>query len=115
MQSVFVLADEVTRLKSPKGSKLGQSSKQPQIKKQPQPSSNSQAGQKTTTIAKAETRICRGCLVKRHIYRDCPDNPDRSSAQESTVMIARGEDDDDDTADEGTYDSSAFIVHDTTS
>ena len=113
MQSVFVLADEVTRLKSPKGSKLGQSSKQPQIKKQPQPSSNSQAGQKTTTIAKAETRICRGCLVKRHIYRDCPDNPDRSSAQ--TVMIARGEDDDDDTADEGTYDSSAFIVHDTTS
>ena len=115
MQSVFVLADEVTRLKSSKGSKLGQSSKQPQIKKQPQPSSNSQAGQKTTTTAKAETRTCRGCLVKGHIYRDCPDNPDRSSAQESTVMIAKGEDDGDDTADEDIYDSSAFIVHDTTS
>ena len=113
MQSVFVLADEVTRPKSSKGSKLGQFSKQPQIKKQPQPSSNSQAGQKTTTIVKAETRTCRACLVKGHIYRDCPDNPDRSSAQ--TVMIARGEDDVDDTADEDIYDSFAFIVLDTTS
>ena len=30
-------------------------------------------------------------------------------------MIASGEDDDDATADEDTYDSPAFIVHDTTS
>ena len=30
-------------------------------------------------------------------------------------MIAKGEDDGDDTADEDIYDSSVFIVHDTTS
>ena len=57
----------------------------------------------------SETRTCRGCLVKGHLYRDCPDNRDRATAKDSKILIASGEDD---AADEDVYDSAAILIGD---
>ena len=92
MQSVFVLADEVTKLKSSKGNK-----KPKPLSRDPLP-----GAQKPSANPAAETRTCRGCLVKGHILRDCPPK----------VMIAMGEDETTDTIDEDAYDSSAYITSD---
>jgi hypothetical protein len=64
-----------------------------------------------STSATQETRTCRGCFVKGHLYRNCPDNPNRAPAEDTKIMIAAGEDD---AADEDVYDSTAFMITDTT-
>lgn len=47
---------------------------------------------------------------KGHLYRNCPDNPDRVSTKDSKILIAAGEDE---IADEDVYDSTVFVIEDT--
>lgn len=119
LQSVFVLADDFTAgPTSSKSATSGQQTKQagrftPGNKKQPLQSTIAQPARKPSNVTTAETRTCRGCLVKGHIYRNCPDNPQRSPTPETKVMIARGEDD---AADEDIFDSPpTFIINETSS
>ena len=116
MQSVFLLADEVTvgpvsskytTLGSISSKPAGRSQSNAKKSQQPPPRNPLPSVQKqSSSFPTSETRTCRGCLAKGHIYRDCPDNPKR----ESKVMIARGEDD---TTEDDIYDSSAYIINDT--
>ena len=115
LQSVFVLADDFTA-----GPTAGQQTKQagrftPSNKKKPPQSTIPQPERKLPNATTTETRTCRGCLVKGHIYRNCPDNPQRSPipTPETKVMIARGEDD---ATDEDIFDSPpTFIINETSS
>ena len=119
LQSVFVLADDFTAgPTSSKSATSGQQTKQagrftPGNKKQPLQSTIAQPARKPSNVTTAETRTCRGCLVKGHIYRNCPDNPQCSPTPETKVMIARGEDD---AADEDIFNSPpTFIINETSS
>ena len=104
LQSVFVLADDITA--SPTQSKPATAGQRRFNKKQPP-----QAARQPTNATTAETRTCRGCLMKGHIYRDCPDNTQRSPTLDTKVMIATGEDD---AADEDFYDSPpTFVINET--
>ena len=107
MQSVFVLADEVTGTKSKSAGRSQPGNKKPKPPRDPLP-----GARKPSANPAAETRTCRGCLVKGHILRDCPDNPLRAPT-DPKVMIAVGEDETTDTADEDIYDYSAYIINDT--
>ena len=119
MQSVFVLADDasVVPSRNPKagreagrcacaaGRGAGRSSQRDQTR---QPSATTSTTSKPSgTSASTETRTCRGCFVKGHLYRNCPDNPDRADAK---VLIASGEDDEADEDD--VYESTAFLLDD---
>ena len=122
MQSVFVLADDMTvtgPLRNPKagrgagrggagrggaGRGTGRSSQRDQ---RPPPTGADSISKSSSTRTMPETRTCKGCFVKGHLYRNCPDNPDRASAGDSTIMIASGEDD---TTDEDIYDSTVFML-----
>ena len=110
MQSVFVLADELIGSTQPPSKQAGLSLSS--NKKQPPHSNPPPAIRKTPAVTTTETRTCRGCLVKGHIFRNCPHNPERSPAGNSKVMIARGEDD---IVDEDVYDSPAYIINDISS
>ena len=119
LQSVFVLADDFTAgPTSSKSATSGQQTKQagrftPGNKKQPLQSTIPQPARKPSNVTTAETRTCRGCLVKGHIYRNCPNNPQCSPTPETKVVIARGEDD---AADEDIFDSPpTFIINETSS
>ena len=46
-------------------------------------------------------------MVKGHLYRNCPDNPDR--VKDSEVLLATG---DDDSADDNVYDSTVYLIED---
>ena len=46
-------------------------------------------------------------MVKGHLYRNCPDNPDR--VKDSEVLLATGEDD---SADDDVYDSTVYLIED---
>jgi Reverse transcriptase (RNA-dependent DNA polymerase) len=111
MQSVFMLADDATG--PPKNPSAGRGSKQAgrgagrsSQREQKQSDSASKSSGKSTG---PETRTCRGCFVKGHLYRNCPDNPDRTSAGDSKIMVAAGEDD---AADDDVYDSTVFMIED---
>jgi hypothetical protein len=124
MQSVFLLADDAAQVgagpprnpKAGRGSKLtgrgaaaaGRSSQQGDRKQSSVSTANSTSKPSGTSTTQ-ETRTCRGCFVKGHLYRNCPDNPDRAPAEDTKIMIAAGEDD---TADEDVYDSAAFMITD---
>jgi predicted lactoylglutathione lyase len=103
MHSVFVLADEMTS--TPRYVAAGRGSNQAgrgAVSKQGgrgATAGRSHLSKKGT----AETRTCRGCLVKGHLWADCPDNPNRTTAN---VMVATGEEDDDDMF------GSAFMIKD---
>ena len=109
MHSVFVLADEASGPSSSKPHHTGRSQSNTK-KAQAVPSNPPPGPRKPASLPAVETRTCRGCFVKGHIYRDCPDNPKRESTQDSKVMLAIGKDD---KADDDLYDSSAFIINDT--
>ena len=87
MQSVYVLADEVTETKSKSAGRFQQGNKKPKPPRNPLPGAQRQS----SADPAAETRTCLGCLVKCHILRDCPDNP-LCPPTGSKVMIAMGED-----------------------
>lgn len=94
MHSVFTLADDDMRDTRGRGRGRGrQGNKQPG--KGP-----AQADQKTTPPA--ETRTCRGCLTKGHLWANCPDN--QAGVQTALVTL-----DDSDTADFNTAYDAAFI------
>ena len=46
-------------------------------------------------------------LRQSHLYRNCPDNFDRTSAEDSKIMIATGEDD---TAYDDVYNSDVYLI-----
>ena len=81
MQSVIVFADEVTGTKFKSAGRFQRGNKK----------TKAPGTQKPSADPAAETRTCRGCLVKGHILRDCPDSPLRPPIG-SKVMIAMGED-----------------------
>ena len=67
MQSVFVLADEVTGTKSESVGRFQPGNKKAKPPRDPLPGTQKQPSADPTAV----TRICRGCLVKGHILRDC--------------------------------------------
>lgn len=98
MQSVFMLADDMAG--PPKNPKSAQGSKQAG-RGQGRPSKQEQkqqppASKPAAKPSQSETRTCSACFVKGHLYHNCPDNPNRSTASETKVMIASGKDVDED-------------------
>ena len=57
---------------------------------------------RTRGSSSPETRTCRGCLVKGHILKDCPDNL-KSVERPSAMVAAIGEDDEHDVSDDSVY------------
>ena len=113
MQSVFMLADDATgpprNPKAGRGAGRGAGERASQRDhKRPSTGVNT-APKPSSTSTGSETRTCRGCLVKGHLYRDCPDNLDRATAKDSKILIATGEND---TADIDVYNSAAFLIED---
>ena len=80
MHSVFTLADEDTRDTRGRGRGRGRGNdaNRQQPEKGPTPVTKKAAG---TT----ETRTCKGCLKKGHLYANCPDNP--HSGQTALVTV----------------------------
>ena len=101
MNSVFVLADDARSNDAAAGRGSKQASRQylpaqrhgrgvDSLQRLPSPQATKRPA--LSAGGQAETRTCRGCLRKGHLWKDCPDNISDSGT--SNVMLAAGEDDD---------------------
>lgn len=102
MQSVFVCADDVRDdTKGNRGGGRGSGSGRGG-RGAGRGASTDAANRGAPTGVSKETRTCRGCLVKGHVYKDCPDNL-KSVERPAAMVAAIGEDDEADSPDDNVY------------